>query len=217
MYRYQKMMNEFLEMKEFKGYEMDYTILKGFYFECETKHHNYIIHIPDGAYQDPKIKKQRKKDKRFERIGTENLDSETYKLYQKIKKTIINANKLYIPILPGYRKAFGSLSLETKNMVENMPEYKKYPIEFPDRITIWCDLSWNNTYLFELKFSIINRGMDERTPFWIKGETNLDELETHKEYFLMEEHLMLYISEIVETLNKPYRLRHIYNEVNHGN
>lgn len=212
MYRYQKMLKRYLDMEEFKGYEMDYTVLKGFYFEYETRENIYFIKITDGAFYFPKINKQRKIDKQLEKIKPEEAETEVYELYKKISSIMEEANESYKAILPEYITELDNIKIETKIMVENMPNYKNYPIEFPEEIRVWSDIYYQNEFIFELETCLVNHSKMKNTPNWCVEKTNLKKIKNEENYKQIQSKIEQFIKKMKNDLNKPYRLRQMFEK-----
>ena len=160
----------------------------------------------------PKIRKIRKRDKNLEKITPQEAEREVFELYRKITTVMNEANKPYKTILPGFSYCFEQVKIKTKYMVEEIPNHRTYPIDFPEEIDIWSDLIFQGEYVFEIKVTIKNTSKDEKTPLWVVKKTNIKDIEKHEKIEQMKPVINSYIQKMKVDLNKNYLIRQFFQK-----
>lgn len=212
MYRYQRMIEEFYKMEEFKGYEMDYSIIRNIYFEFVDKEKGYyLIKITDGAFWKPKVFKLRGNDRRFVKASEEEKESlELKKIITKISTIIKRSNSNYENIIPEYVFKGEKYNIKVEMMIEAFEDYNTYPIKPPIEIKLFLKIiNKKDKKEEELIFILKNVSKNDKIEEW--EFQNKGGLEMKNE---IKKDLETYISETESKLNKKYKIRKLLGSKN---
>lgn len=207
MYRYQKMLQSYLKMDEFVGYEVDYTVLKGFYFEEKIDESVYQIQVMDGAYRRPKVKKIDAETKRLETIQIQYTPTEIRELYERIVQVMDTANKPYELLIPGYVWTQNNRTMRISYIGEDFPHHRMYPMHDPEEIRLWIELFLGEQYITEIRLVLRNKQPNTPIPYWHVAKTNAKTLDVASKEMLQQ-----YIQNVKTQLNKMYRVRALFSD-----
>lgn len=206
VYRYQKMVNQFLKLNEYEGYRMDMTILKSVYFRKVTKKGTYIIKILEGAYYDAVVFKQRTEDKHYERIPYENMEKSVKQLVKMINTIMKKANEHYEGILPFYEHMIEKTLFKVTSIVEDIPSYKQNPLAYPCQLIVWMDIWKENEKIGDIQWVIQNKSPSETYGKWEVGTKKV----TYQQGECGYKEVECLRKKLTEQLNKPNRIRHLF-------
>jgi hypothetical protein len=203
------MIESYQHLEEFDGYFSSYTSMKSIIFKKEIKGQEYLIKIKSGGFFQPIIY-LKLEDKRFKEVDVKEASIEIKQLFDKIEAIRNDANKNFKSFLPGVEHEEKNNKIKYTDIIEDIENFNDLEL-YPSEIYIWGEIYKDNNYKFDCKITIENMSKQKHiTPLYKIKTIAFEKTEgitNEMELFIQKQGNMIEME-----INKPYRLKHLFEK-----